>query len=95
MASGILVSHVVGKGKRCQVNLINDGNRFAKIKKGTPIGYIEEIYGVEDTNCDDEQPLDIKRGVLEANAKVPSAPPQVELQDLPPHLTDPSAPLDV
>ena len=88
MASGILVSHVVGKGKRCQVNLINDGNRFAKIKKGTPIGYIEEIYGVEDTNCDDEQHLDIKRGVLEANAKVPSAPPQVELQDLPPHLTD-------
>ena len=87
LTNGILISHVVGKGKRCQINLINDGNRFAKIKKGTPIGFIEEIDSIDDFLSDTEPPLDIKRGIIDSDNMVPPAPLQ-EDRDLPPHLTD-------
>ena len=74
LTNGILISHVVGKGKRCQINLINDGNRFAKIKKGTPIGFIEEIDSIDDFLSDTEPPLDIKRGIIDSNNMVHPAP---------------------
>jgi hypothetical protein len=48
MTTGILISHVVGKGRQCPITLIKDGNRFVKIKKGTPVGYLEEIETVEE-----------------------------------------------
>ncbi|CAC5415783.1 unnamed protein product [Mytilus coruscus] len=33
LASGVLVSHVVGKGKSCPVTILNDGNRYIRIKR--------------------------------------------------------------
>ena len=36
-----LVSHVVGKGNSCPLTILNDGNRLIRLKKGTPIDYIE------------------------------------------------------
>ena len=48
MTTGVLISHAVGKGRQCPITLINDGNRFVKIKKGTHVGYLEEIETVEE-----------------------------------------------
>lgn len=41
LTTGILISHAVGSGRQCPTTLINDGNRFVKIKKGTPLCYLE------------------------------------------------------
>ncbi|CAC5415444.1 unnamed protein product [Mytilus coruscus] len=41
LTSCVLVSHVVGKGNSCPLTSLNDGNRHIRLKKGTPIGYIE------------------------------------------------------
>ncbi|CAC5400528.1 unnamed protein product [Mytilus coruscus] len=41
LTSCVLVSHVVGKGNSCPLSILNDGNRHIRLKKGTPIGYIE------------------------------------------------------
>ena len=51
MTTGVLISHAVGKGRQCPITLINDGNRFVKIKKGTPIGYLAEIKTVEEVQA--------------------------------------------
>ncbi|CAC5367200.1 unnamed protein product [Mytilus coruscus] len=41
LTSCVLVSHVDGKGNSCPLTILNDGNRHIRLKKGTPIGYIE------------------------------------------------------
>ncbi|CAC5415897.1 unnamed protein product [Mytilus coruscus] len=92
LASGVLVSHVVGKGKSCPVTILNDGNRYIPIKKGTPIGHLEEIDSImEETSEENEnQTPDVRRCIVETQTQVPTAPglSQEESSSLPSHLTD-------
>ena len=84
-----LVSHVVGKGNSSPLTILNDGNRLFRLKKGTPIDYIEQFDDVVRT-ADENAISDVRRYIEETRDRVPSALPQSsdELPTIPPHLTD-------
>ncbi|CAC5413421.1 tatD [Mytilus coruscus] len=78
IASSVLVSHVVEKGKCCPVTNLNDGNRYIRIKKGTPIGNLEEVDIIKEETSEENENLipDVKRGIIETQSQVLTAPGQ-------------------
>ena len=71
------------------ITLINDGNRFVKIKKGTPVGYLEEIETVAEAKQAHYEVFDVRCGFVKGDNTVPTIPGfKQHMPDLPAHLTD-------